>query len=29
MSKRGIKLYTTDIKEAIEKIEKYTKDLGF
>ena len=27
MSKRGIKLYVADIKDAIRKIEKYTKDL--
>jgi len=29
MSKRGIKLYTEDIRDSIEKIEKYTKDLTF
>lgn len=29
MSKRGINLYITDIKNAIEKIEEYTKDLDF
>lgn len=29
MSKRGIRLYTEDIRDAIKKIEKYTKDLDF
>lgn len=29
MSKRDSKLYLIDIKESIEKIEKYTKDVAF
>ncbi|MFH0791884.1 MAG: DUF86 domain-containing protein [bacterium] len=29
MSKRNPKLYLEDIKEAIDKIEKYTSDLSF
>lgn len=29
MSKRGVKLYLEDIKEAIRKIEKYTSDVSF
>ena len=29
MSKRNVKLYIEDVKDAIEKIEKYTKGLGF
>jgi len=29
MSKRSTKLYITDIKNAIDKIEEYTKDLDF
>lgn len=29
MSKRGAKLYLEDIKNAIKKIEQYTKDLDF
>lgn len=28
MSKREVKLYITDIKDSIERIEKYTKNLG-
>lgn len=29
MSKRNIKLYLDDIKDAVGKIEKYSKDLSF
>jgi len=29
MSKRSAKLYIEDVKDAIEKIEKYTKGLSF
>ncbi len=29
MSKRGIKLYLEDIKEAVRKIEKYARGINF
>lgn len=29
MSKRGIKLYLEDIKDAVRKIEKYTRAVDF